>query len=222
MEKALEEEKSRVSNYLNTESEARLLQVLDKELLEKKETVSLQSLLQTCALAAAFTTVIHRQELLEKEGSGLKVLLLNNMLGDISRMFRLFSRITGKTFSHTYIHRTCMYTYLHTCICSGPPCGLSPIADIYRNHIIDLGSEKISQRLSRCGSHTYPHTTLRPYGFIHTYIHRMNNTSSSSAGAAADKESNDDPQFIKVTPTAIQIHTYIQYQITVYLIANAP
>ena len=55
MEKALEEEKSRVSNYLNTESEARLLQVLDKELLEKKETVSLQSFLRTCALAAAFT-----------------------------------------------------------------------------------------------------------------------------------------------------------------------
>ena len=35
------------------------------------------------------------QELLEKEGSGLKVLLLNNMHSDISRMFRLFSRITG-------------------------------------------------------------------------------------------------------------------------------
>ena len=39
VEKALEEEKSRVSNYLNTESETRLLQVLDKELLEQKETV---------------------------------------------------------------------------------------------------------------------------------------------------------------------------------------
>ena len=41
VEKALEEEKSRVSNYLNTESEARMLQVLDKELLEHKETVRL-------------------------------------------------------------------------------------------------------------------------------------------------------------------------------------
>eukprot|EP01035_Chromulina_nebulosa_P027383 gene27383-36017_t len=115
VEKALEEEKSRVSNYLNTESEARLLQVLDKELLEHKET-----------------------ELLEKEGSGLKVLLLNNMHSDISRMFRLFSRITG------------------------PPCGLTPIAEIYKHHIIDLGSEKISH-----------------------------------AAGAADKESSDDPQFIK-------------------------
>ena len=45
------------------------------------------------------------QDLLEKEGSGLKVLLLNNMHDDISRMFRLFSRITGMhntLYIHTY------------------------------------------------------------------------------------------------------------------------
>ena len=45
---------------------------------------------------------MYAQELLEKEGSGLKVLLLNNMHSDISRMFRLFSRITGAHAIHTY------------------------------------------------------------------------------------------------------------------------
>jgi hypothetical protein len=43
------------------------------------------------------------QELLEKEGSGLKVLLLNNMHSDISRMFRLFSRIAGRHTTQTDI-----------------------------------------------------------------------------------------------------------------------
>jgi len=33
-------------------------------------------------------------ELLEKEGSGCKVLLANDMVDDLSRMYRLFSRIT--------------------------------------------------------------------------------------------------------------------------------
>ena len=44
------------------------------------------------------------QELLEKEGSGLRELLLNKMNGDISRMFCLFSRITGMRTMHTYTH----------------------------------------------------------------------------------------------------------------------
>ena len=99
VEKALEEEKSRVSNYLNTESEARMLQVLDKELLEHKETVRLLTYLHAYILRTPACDAVHvcmyLQELLEKEGSGLKVLLLNNMHSDISRMFRLFSRITG-------------------------------------------------------------------------------------------------------------------------------
>jgi cullin 1 len=117
IEAALEEERSRVQSYLNPESETKLLNVIEMEALEKRET-----------------------ELIEKEGSGCKVLLINDMNEDLSRMYRLFSRITN---------------------------GLDPIAEIFRSHITDMGTEKIEQRLSRC------------------------------EGAAKDKETNDDPEFIK-------------------------
>ena len=91
MEKALEEEeKSHTSDYLNTELATRLVQVLGKELLEYKETVGHTYIHSSSCLMRTYL-----QELLEKEGSGLKVLLLNNMHSDISRMFRLFSRIKG-------------------------------------------------------------------------------------------------------------------------------
>ena len=61
-------------------------------------------------------------ELLEKEGSGCLVLLMNEMTEDLSRMYRLFSRILD---------------------------GLIPIADIFKRHILDMGNEKINQRLAR-------------------------------------------------------------------------
>jgi len=51
----LESERQRVENYLNSASENRLLGVVETEILEKRETV-----------------------LLEKEGSGLRVLLAND------------------------------------------------------------------------------------------------------------------------------------------------
>lgn len=71
-EKALAGEKERVHNYMNPETEAKLLKVLDEVLLERREA-----------------------ELLEKEGSGCKALLLNDAADDLARMFRLFSRVTG-------------------------------------------------------------------------------------------------------------------------------
>lgn len=119
IEAALEEERGRMQSYLNTESETKLLYVIEVEALEKRET-----------------------ELIEKEGSGCKVLLVNDRYEDISRMYRLFSRITN---------------------------GLVPIAEIFRSHITDMGTEKIEQRLSRC----------------------------EGVSGAKDKESNDDPEFIK-------------------------
>jgi len=121
-EKALDDERTRVQLYMNADSELKLLQVLDKELLAKKQT-----------------------ELLEKEGSGCQVLLMNDMLEDLSRMYRLFSRITD---------------------------GLVPISDIFRQHILDRGNEKINQRLSRVES-------------------------KDETGKEKEKETNDDPQFIK-------------------------
>lgn len=67
-------------------------------------------------------------ELLEKEGSGCRVLLMNDMNEDLSRMFRLFSRIID---------------------------GLVPVAEIFKSHITDMGNEKIEQRLARYNKYKY-------------------------------------------------------------------
>ena len=89
---------------------------------------------------------------------------------------------------------------------AGPPCGLTPIAEIFKHHIIDLGSEKISQRQSRFIRYRFPSTAHTSYHTIH-HMHRMSSSSSSSAAGAADKESSDDPQFIKVSLIYRHIHT---------------
>eukprot|EP00522_Entomoneis_paludosa_P012166 CAMPEP_0172446934 /NCGR_PEP_ID=MMETSP1065-20121228/6368_1 /TAXON_ID=265537 /ORGANISM="Amphiprora paludosa, Strain CCMP125" /LENGTH=759 /DNA_ID=CAMNT_0013198123 /DNA_START=126 /DNA_END=2405 /DNA_ORIENTATION=- len=69
-EDALTDERTRVSDYLNANSEGNLLKVVEEELLEKVET-----------------------ELLEKESSGCRALLQNDKSEDLQRMFRLFSRL---------------------------------------------------------------------------------------------------------------------------------
>lgn len=69
-EDALNAERTRVSDYLNSNSETRLLRVVEEELLEKVETV-----------------------LLEKESSGCRALLQNDKSEDLQRMYRLFSRL---------------------------------------------------------------------------------------------------------------------------------
>ena len=89
-EKALDEERQRVAAYLNSETESKLLKVIDEEVLGKRESA-----------------------LLEKEGSGCRVLLINNMSEDLSRMFRLFSRL---------------------------PDGLAPMAEIVKQHISEVGA----------------------------------------------------------------------------------
>ena len=98
-ETAIDEERARVTNYLHPETEQKLIRVLEEEVLEKRE-----------------------MELLEKEHSGCRALLTNDMYEDLSRMYRLFARI---------------------------PDGLSPISDNFRQHIVALGNEKIEQKLVR-------------------------------------------------------------------------
>lgn len=95
-ENALESEKLRVANYLNPSTEAKLLRVCDDEMLEKREKI-----------------------LLEKEGSGCKVLLANDKSDDLSRMYRLFNRL---------------------------PKGLEPMAEIIKDHITEMGNEIIKRR----------------------------------------------------------------------------
>lgn len=119
VEKVLEEERQRVLSYLSTTTEAKLLACIDKELLEKRQV-----------------------QLLEKESSGCKVMLLNDQWEDLSRMYRLFQRISN---------------------------GLEPIAELVKQHILDIGNEKVEQRLTRL----------------------------ESENKEGNKDSNDDPQFIK-------------------------
>jgi hypothetical protein len=69
------------------------MQALDAELLARRQT-----------------------ELLEKEGSGCRVLLANDRYEDLSRLYRLFSRI---------------------------PDGLVPVAEIFKAHITDLGETTV-------------------------------------------------------------------------------
>lgn len=67
-----------------------------------------------------FEHVYDREKiLLEKEGSGCKVLLANDKSDDLSRMYRLFSRL---------------------------PKGLEPMADIIKDHITEVRSEDVSCR----------------------------------------------------------------------------
>eukprot|EP00611_Tribonema_gayanum_P025330 TRINITY_DN573_c0_g1_i1.p1 TRINITY_DN573_c0_g1~~TRINITY_DN573_c0_g1_i1.p1 ORF type:complete len:748 (-),score=346.79 TRINITY_DN573_c0_g1_i1:64-2307(-) len=98
-EAALDCERARVGHYLNGATEPKLLRVCDREMLEK-----------------------HQTELLEKEGSGCRVLLANDKSEDLSRMFRLFSRI---------------------------PLGLQPMANIVREHITAAGNDVIVRREER-------------------------------------------------------------------------
>jgi cullin 1 len=131
VEASLEAESQRVKNYLSSESEEKLLRVLDDELLVKYEA-----------------------ELLDKENSGARVLLCNDMLEDLSRMYRLFSRVTN---------------------------GLVPIADILRRHITDVGNEKIEYRISRANNAEK--------------AEKSGDKADKEGGA--EKESSDDPQFVK-------------------------
>ena len=98
-ERALNEEKTRVADYLNPASERTLLIVCEEEILEKCQSV-----------------------LMEKEGSGCRVLLTNNKSVDLRRMFHLFSRLEK---------------------------GLNPMATIVEQFITSRGNEIINQRKAR-------------------------------------------------------------------------
>ena len=85
-EECLKQEKERVDVYLNKSSEDRLFKTIEKELLMN-----------------------HATQLLEKDSSGCAMLLRDDKKEDLSRMFRLFSRLGNE--------------------------GLEPIAKIFKKHI---------------------------------------------------------------------------------------
>ena len=98
IEQILIDEKNRIQSFLNVTTELKLSTVLDTVLIESK-----------------------LQQLLEKEGSGLQILLQNDRLVDISRMFQLFNRLKTSV-------------------------GVNMMSDIFRDHIIKLGNDIILER----------------------------------------------------------------------------
>lgn len=128
VEKILGDESTRVSRYLLASTDAKLALTLETELLAKRINI-----------------------LLEREGSGCRIMLANDMLDDLSRLYRLFNRV---------------------------PSGLEPVAEIFKAHLLDVGKEKIEQRMARLESADKDKT-------------------AAGAGGAEAKEGNDDPQFIK-------------------------
>lgn len=95
-EAALETERERVDNYLEASTKAKLQEALEEELLAK-----------------------HEATLLEKEGSGCRALLQDEKKADLSRLFKLFSNVTG---------------------------GLEPIASIVKEHIAKMGEDIVEKR----------------------------------------------------------------------------
>ena len=98
-EQVLREESNRVKEYLNRGTETKLLEAVENEIILKVQT-----------------------QLLEKEGSGCKVLLANNKSEDLQRMYRLFGRLEN---------------------------GLAPMAETIKNYILSLGHEVVDQRQAR-------------------------------------------------------------------------
>ncbi|KAL4570334.1 hypothetical protein LXL04_025986 [Taraxacum kok-saghyz] len=94
-EECLKREKDRVSHYLHFSSEPKLLEKVQNELLS-----------------------IYATQLLEKEHSGCHALLRDDKVDDLSRMFRLFSKI---------------------------PHGLDPVSTMFKQHVCAEGTALVKQ-----------------------------------------------------------------------------
>ncbi|XP_039005744.1 cullin-1-like isoform X1 [Hibiscus syriacus] len=94
-EECLKKERERVSNYLHSSSEVKLLEKVQHELL-----------------------VTYANQLLEKEHSGCRALLIDDKVEDLSRMYRLYCKI---------------------------PRGLDPVANIFKQHVIAEGAALVQQ-----------------------------------------------------------------------------
>ncbi|XP_057468036.1 cullin-1-like isoform X2 [Actinidia eriantha] len=94
-EECLKREKDRVAHYLHSSSESKLLEKVQHELLS-----------------------VHATQLLEKEHSGCHALLRDDKVEDLSRMYRLFSKI---------------------------PRGLDPVSSIFKQHVTSEGTALVKQ-----------------------------------------------------------------------------
>ncbi|KAJ4846523.1 Cullin-1, partial [Turnera subulata] len=94
-EECLRKERERVANYLHSSSEPKLVEKVQHELL-----------------------VVYATQLLEKEQSGCRALLRDDKVDDLSRMYRLYHKITK---------------------------GLEPVAAIFKQHITAEGTVLVQQ-----------------------------------------------------------------------------
>lgn len=94
-EECLKREKDRVAHYLHSSSELKLLEKAQHNLLS-----------------------VYASQLLDKEHSGCHALLRDDKVDDLSRMYRLFSRITR---------------------------GLDPVSQIFKSHVTNEGTALVKQ-----------------------------------------------------------------------------
>ncbi|CAL5406964.1 unnamed protein product [Camellia sinensis] len=95
VEECLKREKDRVAHYLHSSSELKLLEKVQHELLS-----------------------VYATQLLEQEHSGCHALLRDDKIEDLSRMYRLFSKIPG---------------------------GLNPVSSIFKQHVTAEGTALVKQ-----------------------------------------------------------------------------
>ncbi|CAL5083358.1 unnamed protein product [Urochloa decumbens] len=101
-EECLQKEKERVAHYLHSSTEPRLMEAAQGELLAR-----------------------HIDQILKKENSGCKVLLCDEKVEDLSRMFRLFSRIKD---------------------------GLPPVSKTFQEHVNEVGMSLLKQAVDAASS----------------------------------------------------------------------
>ncbi|CAO2184574.1 unnamed protein product [Urochloa humidicola] len=101
-EECLQKEKERVAHYLRSSTEPRLMEAAQGELLGR-----------------------HIDRILKKENSGCKVLLCDEKVEDLSRMFRLFSRIKD---------------------------GLPPVSKTFQEHVNEVGMSTLKQAIDAATS----------------------------------------------------------------------
>uniref|UniRef100_A0A6N2K421 Cullin family profile domain-containing protein n=1 Tax=Salix viminalis TaxID=40686 RepID=A0A6N2K421_SALVM len=94
-EEYLKRERDRVSHYLHSSSETKLVEKVQHELL-----------------------VVNANQLLEKEHSGVRALLRDDKVDDLSRMFRLYHKVTR---------------------------GLEPVSNVFKQHITAEGTALLQQ-----------------------------------------------------------------------------
>ncbi|KAH9620688.1 hypothetical protein KSS87_015710 [Heliosperma pusillum] len=119
-EECLKKEKDRVAHYLHAETEAKLLEKVQHELLW-----------------------VFEIQLLEKENSGCRSLLRDDKTEDLSRMYRLYSKVTK---------------------------GLEPIGTIVKQHITDEGTAVVQLAEDAASSKVFVRKVINLHDKFMTYV----------------------------------------------------